>query len=135
MRVTCRFNLGKALPSKYLELGYTEESMFDVSIGKEYPVFAMALWKSVLLLLLSDEHELPNWYPVELFSVSAPRLPQGWFFAAYQEHPHAVEAAWGYERLVCDVSHWEALLERDPDALKVFFQERVARQQEEGGGV
>ena len=135
MRVTCTSNLGKALPSKYFDLGYTEESVFDVSVGKEYPVFGIALWKSTLLLLLSDEYDLPNWHPIELFSVSDSRLDDSWLFAAYDRHPHEVDAVWGYERLVRDVSYWEALLERDPDALKAFFQERFARQQTERGGL
>jgi hypothetical protein len=124
MLVTCVANTGKDLSPKYRTGGTTENSTFDVSIGGDYTVFAIALWKSQVLLLLADERELPNWYPVELFSVKDPRLPSDWIFGAFRTHEHDVEAIWGYEHLVRDSTHWEALLERDPKALRVFLQEK-----------
>ena len=88
MIVTCIANIGAALSAKYLAEGNTESSIFDVAIGREYPVFAMALWKDQILLLLSDELSFPNWYPIELFSVKDPRLPADWVFGAYRTHDH-----------------------------------------------
>jgi hypothetical protein len=127
MLVTCTANTGRALPATYLVDGYSVDSIFDVVIGKDYPVFGMALWKSRILLLLSDESELPNWCPLELFSVKDPRLPEDWVFGVYQTHEHEVQAIWGYERLVVDHTHWEALLERNPGALRIFLQEKHKR--------
>jgi hypothetical protein len=123
MRITCKSNKGDGLPEKYFREGYTRESEFHLVIGKNYTVFGMALWRSVLVLLLLDEDHLPNWYPIDLFSVEDPRLPESWFFASYQGNELLVQALWGYERLVCDSSHHDALSDREPNAMKLFFEE------------
>jgi hypothetical protein len=45
MRVTRKINSAKALSSKYFAIfrGETEHSVIHLSIGKDYPVFAIAL--------------------------------------------------------------------------------------------
>jgi hypothetical protein len=135
MRVICKLNTGKALrqktlPSTYFAAfrGESEETVFHVSIGKEYPVFAIALWQSVIILLLWDETHKPNWYSIELFSVADERLPEDWFFSNSVANGHGVEAIWGYARLISDPQHYEALIERDRHALEIFDQERHRRQ-------
>ncbi len=131
MRVVCRANVGKALAPKYFKEGYTPESVFHLAIGKDYPVFGIALWRSVVVLLLSDEDHLPNWYPVDLFTVSDAHLPNNWFFATFPGNELLVQAIWGYERLVCDTSHHDALSDREPSAMNAFFEEE-RRLQETG---
>jgi hypothetical protein len=136
MRVICRLNTGKALrqkplPPKYFTAfrGETEETVFHVSIGKEYEVFAMALWQSVIIVLVLDETKKPNWYSIELFSVADGRLPGDWMFNSLANDERGVEAIWGYEAMVSDPRHYEALIERDRNALDIFEQERRRHQQ------
>jgi hypothetical protein len=135
MKVLCRFNTGKAVRQKKLPPTYfaafhgeSEETIFNVSIGKEYPVFAIASWQSVIILLLADEAHKPNWYSIELFSVTDARLPEDWFFSNRVANEHGVEAIWGYERLVSDPNHYEALIERHREAVAIFEQEKQRRE-------
>ncbi len=119
MRVICSANTGKALTTKNL-IGNTAESVFHVAIGKEYSVFAAAVYRGATLLLLCDENGLPNWYPVDLFSISDARVPQNWYSATYPRNEHGLQFLLGYEQIVTDESHYDALLERSPEAIETF---------------
>ena len=63
MRVICRANNAKALTPKYFALSASEQTIYHVSVATEYFVFAMALYNSVMILLLVDDTGKPNWYP------------------------------------------------------------------------
>ncbi|QOK94357.1 hypothetical protein HF908_23540 (plasmid) [Ralstonia pseudosolanacearum] len=110
-----------------LSLGYTPQSSFTVSVGREYRVFAMALWQGVMLLLLADDHHLPNWFPMCLFSVSDSRLPDEWSFCSTESNEGELQALWGYEQLIADTTHYDGLLEREPEALRYFYEEETRR--------
>lgn len=129
MHVTCISNSGHSLSDQYLRLGYTVRSAFAVSVGKEYDVFAMSLWCGAILLLLADEHHLPSWFPMELFSLSDPRLPADWSFLPSLANEGGLQALWGYGRLITDASHYDGLVERDPEALRHFYEEERLRLQ------
>jgi hypothetical protein len=126
MHIVCRANNAKALPPKHFVVfrGDSEQTIFHVSVGAEYFVYAMAHYNSAMILLLVDDTGKPNWYPIELFSVTHPKLPPEWFFSTSVANEHGVDAIWGYQHLVSDRNHYEALIERDPDALRVFEEEQ-----------
>jgi hypothetical protein len=123
MRVTCKDNSGQSLSSQLYRLGYTGQSTFSVLVGKEYEAFGMSLWRGALLLLLADEHHLPNWFPLELFSLSDRRLPKDWAFSPSLNNEEGLQALWGYGRLITDMAHYDGLMERDPEALRYFYEE------------
>ena len=123
MRVNCQANTGKNLKPSYVTLGYTPESQFDLLIGKEYRVLGIMLWMSELLVLLADESKLPNWQPIDLFFVTDDRLDGDWFFSTRVATEHGVQAIWSYEQMIRDTTHYEKLLEREADALRIFYQE------------
>ena len=124
MKVKCKANSGKALTPKYLALGYTRQTVCHVAIENEYTVFAVAVYREVVLLLLSDEDALPNWYPVDLFSLSDGRVPEGWLSAIYPGNDDGLQFLMGYPRIVSDEAHYDALLERDPAAIEAFRLEK-----------
>jgi hypothetical protein len=121
MQVLCIANRGAALSASYPALGNTPRSEFHVQIGREYKVFAVAIYIGATLLLLADDDHLPNWYPLDLFSISQAQIPSDWFATAYRGNEGGLQFLLGYERLVSDESHYDALLERDPEALKLFW--------------
>jgi hypothetical protein len=119
MKVICIANSGKSLSAKYL-IGNTSSSIFHVATGKEYSVFAVAVYRGTTLFLLSDENRLPSWFPADLFSITDPRVPQDWFSAKFPENEDGLQFLLGYEQMVFDDSHYDALLERSPEAIKAF---------------
>jgi hypothetical protein len=127
MTVTCIANTGKVLSPKYLEIGNTPDSVFHIAIKEHYQVFAIACYKGAVLLLLSDDANLPNWYPIDLFSVEDGQLPSDWHCATYRNNDDGLQFLIGYQRLISDESHYDALLERETEAVEYFRHQKVAR--------
>ena len=107
----------------FVETANTKSSVCHVSIGKMYQVFAMGLWKSSIELLLFGDIQLPFWYPAQLFSVTDPRMPEDWVFAINLQNDGGMQANGGYEKVVFDHLHNDALMEREPDAIEAFLTE------------
>jgi hypothetical protein len=109
-------------------LGYTDQSVLHVTVGREYFVFAISMWRGILQVLLSDDNGLPNWYPMECFSVTDEHLPDDWLFAFYGRDESAdLQALWGYADLIHDDEHYDLLLERDESAMNIFVRESASR--------
>jgi hypothetical protein len=119
MQVICKGNTGKSLKGKSLP-GNTQESLFDVTVGKLYAVFAIAVYCGSTLLLLCDDNALPNWYPIDLFSIEDAHVPQDWFGAMYPGNDNGLQFLLGYEQMITDDAHYDDLLERSPAAIEVF---------------
>lgn len=126
MKVTCIENSGKFLSEKALMLGNTVETIFELEIGTNYFVYGIIIWKGVLhYLVIDQEGNLPSWYPAEIFHVSNNLLPLEWYFNYYSELDHDISAIWGYKELVVDEDHFDNLIERESEAIKVFLKRKV----------
>ncbi|MEU6235625.1 hypothetical protein [Kitasatospora sp. NPDC047058] len=131
MIVDCVANSGADLGPYRRGLFYTEETRFDLTVGKSYEVYAMALISGSLTVLVADEYDKPAWLPIELFEVRDPRVPDHWEFAKGEVGPNApapgeliCQARWGYGEVVRSEIHYYGLEERDPEALRIFHEER-----------
>ncbi|WP_198148829.1 hypothetical protein [Luteibacter yeojuensis] len=83
----------------------------------------MLLQAETVLVLISDDDELPSWIPIELFQITDCRMDSSWLFQQFS-NPGGIRALWGYARLIQDDEHFDALVERDPGALRVFYEEK-----------
>lgn len=127
MKLICKGSRGSDLSAEVLEKsGNTPWSKFNVTIGREYVVHAMALWTYGLGALLVDDTSRPNWKLMEIFEVVDGRLPRHWEFCLW-EGREPVLALWGYPSLIRDPSHYDDLINRERPALEVFFRETQAR--------
>lgn len=126
MRAVCNQNSGSGLPPSWQEIGFSLRSTFSLVIGKSYIVFGVALWRAHLLALLCDENSLPNWFPLDLFTLVDGNIPNGWRFAKFSNEPDTLlQALWGYEELMDNRGHYDGLLERDPGAIQIFLKKRA----------
>ena len=140
MRATCLFNSDKQLGIPRTR--YWSESRYDLKVGTEYVVYAMALFKwlnrveAELLILVVDDNGAPRLVPIGLFECYSYVLPFEWEFAlcdgisaSGRSHlsPHAHEhqwiAMWGYSEFVRNPDHTDLLQDGDPDARAIFFAE------------
>lgn len=80
MKVKCVASNGSHLNREYYSIGYTSESVFDVSIGSSYTTYAMCVWNGILMYLICDEYNLPNWYPAAIFEIEENTLSPDWKF-------------------------------------------------------
>jgi len=133
MIVRCRTAWGKGLPQNFRGLFYTERSVFHVTEGLDYEVYGLSLFNAGLVVLLKDDSGVPNWYPVEFFTVLDGKIPEGWHFGYHISEDSNTDAFWGYEQLVNDPTHQQGLLERDPAALD-FFDRVIRRSNYSDGG-
>ena len=109
---------------------YTAETVFDVTVGSDYPVLGIGIFETVLLALVCDDTRKPNWLPIGLFDLKAHKLPSEWEFGLFDgqaasggEASDRWVALLGYPELVRDATHSDRLIERDAEALGVFFRE------------
>jgi hypothetical protein len=120
-------NRGADLPTEARELmPYHDETNFRVTPGQNYEVYAMAWWPRGIIILILDDLVRPHWYPIYLFKVSNSSLPACWHFGTVGDPaPRALEpmALWGYEALISDRNHHEALVYSKKDALRTFVKE------------
>ena len=133
--------IGKCLHSTGASLGqpqrghfYSHDTVFDLQVGSDYPVLGMGIFDTALVALVLDDTRNPNWLPVGLFAFEPQGLPASWEFvlldgaaASGGESSNRWVAIWGYPDLVRNASHSDALIERDPAALDVFFRELAKR--------
>lgn len=100
-------------------VAYNPHAVTDVTIGSNYLVAAISIYVGLVMVLIRDDTHLPSRYPMEMFDVADSRLPSDWFFVNYPDSDF-LQAIWGYEELVVDEFHYDALLEREDDALAIF---------------
>lgn len=124
MRVVARGNRGADLSRQALETsGNTETSIFHVTLGHEYVVYALAWWRSgVGLLVLTDLGRL-GWVHGDLFDVVDGRISARWTFAS-APGPEYVLALCGHEALVADAEHHDRLVYGQRDAVRTFLAQR-----------
>jgi hypothetical protein len=109
------------LPPPAIGFFYTEKTVFHVRVGADYKVAGMGIFSGVLVALLRDDTGKPNWLPAAFFECSASRLPAFWGFRLIgTSDASGWTAKWGYEELIRDDDHINALIERDPSAMEIF---------------
>jgi hypothetical protein len=126
----CIHNTGSSLGEPSRGGFYGAGTVFHLELGKDYIVLGLGIFETVLLALVCDETEKPNWLPVGLFEFKSSALPADWEFALLDgaaasgsDASNRWVARWGYAQLVRDDHHSDALVARDVDALAIFFRE------------
>jgi len=91
----------------------------------------MHLFKEAIEYLISKgPSEKPFWYPAEIFEVVDPLLPIQWYFCfkGYDTEDKTrrdlLSAIWGYEEMALNPNHFVDLIEREPEALEIFFKQK-----------
>lgn len=140
MIARCVRKTGAALGEPSRGSFYTLETVFHLEVGKHYVILGLGIFETILLALVCDETQKPNWLPIGLFDLTDKELPAGWEFgvldgiaASGGDASNRWVARWGYPELVRDDRHSDALIERDPDALAIFARELRDRSSGAGG--
>ncbi|OGX79262.1 MULTISPECIES: hypothetical protein [unclassified Exiguobacterium] len=118
MKVKCKEVTGVNLLPNTIKLGYSIEADFELKINDTYIVYGMSLWGGSLQYLIQVNDYNPSWFPAELFTVEKHKIPENWSF----DFPliNNVNAIWGYKELVDGSNHYDDLLEREGEALRIF---------------
>ena len=131
MQVICTGNRGSDLPEPVLSLsGNFESTKFQLTVDGAYAVYAMAISRGNLMLLVLNDNVRPIWAHVELFYFTDAALPLHWSFAKREEETFGISALWGYRSMIENPSHNDGLMERERSAWRDFLvdNERAARE-------
>lgn len=139
MIARCIRNTGAALGVPERGHFYGAGTLFHLNVGSDYLVLGMSLWETILTVLVRDETGRPHWHPIGLFEFQDQTVPEDWEFelldgiaASGGDATNRCLAIWGYRDLVRDPEHSDKLIERDPEALEVFFSQLVRAQRRAG---
>jgi hypothetical protein len=128
MMARCIHDTGSELSLPARAHFYSERTKFSVTPGKAYRIAGLGMLDTALLALVCDDTGKPNWLPAGVFDMTNVKVPVSWYLAlrngqlsAGGEPSGQWIAMMGYEELVRDPSHSDALIERDPWALQVFY--------------
>jgi hypothetical protein len=110
--------------NKWLEVDYSRGGM--LSLGNVYMIYGISLWQNSLnYLIVPKEASLPNWYPVDLFEIMDESFYSESYFGYFGgSDDRGLNAIWGYKELVKDHQHYVDLIEREPDAIRVFLKRK-----------
>ncbi|MCU0517763.1 MAG: hypothetical protein MUC60_13045 [Oscillatoria sp. Prado101] len=82
MRIRCMANTGASLPENYLNQSVfiTERTEFNLTVGKEYIVYAFYEWKGEIWYYICDDNYTyyPMQNPAPLFEVVDDRVSKYW---------------------------------------------------------
>jgi hypothetical protein len=119
MKVICLANSGDALSPRHFDVGYTASSVFHITVDKEYVVYGVAMWRTLLSYLIVTNGR-PVWCPAELFKVTDPKIPEDWYFQFFSQNEEDwLNAVWGYQELI-DPQHYDELANLEDNALAIF---------------
>jgi hypothetical protein len=111
------------IPEDMKKLGYSPNVELHLSYKTEYKVYGITSWIDVILYLIyPDREDLPSWHPACLFSIIDSSIPFDWYFRYFENNSdHSVKFIIGYKELALDTKHYDGLIDRNRDEIKVFL--------------
>ncbi len=138
MWAMCVSNDATTLAGHQRGRGFRPTATYDLTPGEQYPVLAMSITESVLLLMTVDDAQDPMFLPAGFFAPFSVPLPADWMFLlgtgiaarGREVWGDPIQALWGYPEMVLDKLHYTNLMEGDHEAVSIFdrrYAEALAR--------
>ena len=134
MKIICKENTAKNLDLKEVPNGVRKEHEFSfLVLGQEYLVMGIVGYRNRSgLYYLIDDGCVPNWMPYGLFEVSDKAFPSNWHIEVIDKKKDPEGVIFfleGFYELCEGEDFYEALFEREPDALEVYWKRKNEVQQ------
>lgn len=128
MKILCKYN-----DPNNVQSGIPNNFNFGLEIDKEYFVMGIMLSDKQLWYMI-DEGGVPNFYPYQLFEVTDTLISNNWHFKLYNLNSEVYlfqkQAMWGYFELCFDENHYEQLVNRESEALRLYFRRKIELEEE-----
>jgi hypothetical protein len=127
MKVICKHNDPSNLPG-----GIPDNFDYGLEINKEYLVTGILTFKqSDDLYFLVDESGRPSWFPFQIFETINNELPKNWFVKINAGNDYVdYKNLFGFNELCNDDDFFNQLLERDEEAMQVYFRRKIELEKE-----
>lgn len=120
MKVCCISNTGVSLPDSYIisDLGYNLETQFQLTLGREYLVYAIYEWQGNVWYYICDDNYsyYPQQNPAPLFKVVDKTLSKHWKF---ELAPNGLLTI-AFQEWFDDSEFYDKLTDMDEEAVSIF---------------
>ena len=106
---------------------YTRESQTFLTVGREYEVHAVVVFKSSISLQVVDDLRYPAWEAAWLFNLLDKCVPDDWTCSVFEDEPILVL---GPEFIAKDVVSYVAMVELEAQQVSRFWERIEARKRE-----
>jgi hypothetical protein len=138
MRICCINNSGVDLrPYEYKTIndseifgrfGASENTVYEIEIGKEYFVMGIIIFKTYQAYLIDDNGSI-SVFPCQLFEVVDNRINSNWYFRIIdidEDIYPFVQSIFGYYELCFDKQSYENIIvEKDEEAELIYFKRKM----------
>jgi hypothetical protein len=125
MKAKCIENMGIKLSQQAVKSGYTQDTIFHLTIGDTYTIYGINDWRGTInYLTMNANNTNPIWSPAELFQLVDYRLPPNWYYKFLTQDPMILNAIMGYKELAMEPKHHDGLIGEDREALKLFYERK-----------
>ncbi len=129
MKVLCKYNNSlRALPTNC-----PKDFNDGLQLNKLYLVMGIALYRGANnLYYLVDEDGRPSWFPHQLFEIIDDSLSLNWHIKIIDaEQSSDIYSIWGFSELCRLPDYYDRLVDRDDDALHIYFKRKIELEQED----
>lgn len=105
-------------PESILALGFSAESVVNVTVNKEYPVWAVSRWRGILFFQVINDFQIPDWLPSWLFELTDRSIPNGWLCSFFNDD---IEMILGPCFLAESQDAYQAMVELTPESVEAFW--------------
>ena len=126
MRIVARDVNWERCPEEFAP--YTNKSQTFLTIGQEYEVYAVAIFKGLTSLLIVNDVRYPSWEKGWLFDVVDSSVSPDWICSLFHDEPSMVL---GPEFIARDEASYGAMVELEADAVDLFWKRVDSLRQQE----
>ncbi len=134
MKIVCKQTTSRGFDLKEVTTVLSNEfdygyGGYGLKLGTEYLAMGLAIYRSSnCVYYLVDVNGRPDWFPYLLFDVTDSALPVGWFVTIHDQKNQDgnIRLLCGFEELCHDPGFYGRLLDREEQALRVYFRRKVA---------
>ena len=122
MKIVCKFNDPSNVPSDI-----PHDFDYGLEVNKKYLVMGVLTFKtSNNLYYLIDENGRPSWFPFQIFESLENMLPQNWFIKINIGNDYVdYQNLFGFDELCNNEDYFNQLLERDEEAMRIYFRRKI----------
>lgn len=129
MKAICKENTARNLDRKEVSEFLRKDHEYSLTVGQEYIVMGIANYRDRQgLCYLVDNGWLPDWVPYGLFEISDKAFPPNWHIDVIDrnKYPYGdVSFVAGFYELCTDENYYDALMEREPEALEIYSKRKA----------
>jgi len=119
MKVVSRQVQLNECPPLVASFGFCQPRKVRVTVGREYIVYAISMFRGVCFFQVVDDLEYPAWYPSWFFEKTDMSLPSDWI-CNFQRGDLALVI--GPEFIAKDEESYNAMVQLEPEPVRLFWE-------------